>query len=85
MFDKVTRTAVRGADRRRASATSGSSTPDRSRTTGRCSGATTSGTHYSALKQIDTTNVERLQAPWALPMPGDSVLQATPIVVDGVM
>ena len=30
------------------------------------------GTHYSALKQIDTTNVGRLQAAWASPMPGDA-------------
>jgi alcohol dehydrogenase (cytochrome c) len=43
------------------------------------------GTHYSALTQIDTTNVQRLQAAWAFPMPGDAVLQATPIVIDGVM
>ena len=27
------------------------------------------GTHYSALKQIDTTNVGRLQAQWASPIP----------------
>jgi alcohol dehydrogenase (cytochrome c) len=44
-----------------------------------------SSTHYSALKQIDTTNVARLRAAWTFPMPGDSVLEATPIVVDGVM
>lgn len=44
-----------------------------------------SGTHYSALKQIDTTNVHRLQAAWAFPMPGDAVLEATPLVIDGVM
>ncbi|HEU4890890.1 MAG TPA: PQQ-dependent dehydrogenase, methanol/ethanol family [Vicinamibacterales bacterium] len=43
------------------------------------------GTHYSALKQIDTTNVGRLQAQWASPIPGDSILEATPIVVDGIM
>jgi alcohol dehydrogenase (cytochrome c) len=43
------------------------------------------GTHYSALSQIDAANVGRLQAAWAFPMPGDSVLEATPIVVDGVM
>jgi alcohol dehydrogenase (cytochrome c) len=38
-----------------------------------------------ALKQIDTTNVGRLQAQWASPIPGDSILEATPIVVDGIM
>jgi len=43
------------------------------------------GTHYSALKQIDATNVRQLQAVWATPMPGDSILEGTPIVVDGVM
>jgi alcohol dehydrogenase (cytochrome c) len=43
------------------------------------------GTHYSPLTQIDTANVRQLQLAWAFPMPGDSVLEATPIVVDGVM
>jgi alcohol dehydrogenase (cytochrome c) len=43
------------------------------------------GTHYSALKQIDAANVARLQAAWTFPMPGDSVLETTPLVVDGVM
>ena len=43
------------------------------------------GTHYSGLKQIDTTNVRQLQAAWAFAMPGDSLLEATPLVVDGVM
>jgi PQQ-dependent dehydrogenase (methanol/ethanol family) len=43
------------------------------------------GTHFSALKQIDTTNAGLLQMAWAFPMPGDSVLEATPLVVDGVM
>ena len=42
-------------------------------------------THYSGLAQIDTGNVGRLQAAWTFPMPGDSVLEATPVVVDGVM
>ena len=43
------------------------------------------GTHYSALKQIDTTNVARLRAAWAAPVPGDSASESSPIVVDGVM
>ncbi len=43
------------------------------------------GTHFSALKQIDTSNVRQLQAVWATPIPGDSILEATPIVVDGIM
>src|SRR5262245_53036564 len=42
-------------------------------------------THYSRLVQIDAGNVGRLAATWTFPMPGDSVLEATPIVVDGVM
>ena len=43
------------------------------------------GTHYSALKSIDTTNVARLRAAWSTPVPGDSVSESTPLVVDGVM
>jgi PQQ-dependent dehydrogenase (methanol/ethanol family) len=43
------------------------------------------GTHYSALKQIDTTNVHNLRAIWATPIPGDSILEGTPLVVDGIM
>jgi alcohol dehydrogenase (cytochrome c) len=43
------------------------------------------GTHYSALKEITPSNVSRLQANWALQMPGGSTLEATPLVVDGVM
>jgi alcohol dehydrogenase (cytochrome c) len=43
------------------------------------------GTHYSALKQIDVTNVERLRAAWAAPVPGDTISESTPLVVDGVM
>ncbi|HZR26178.1 MAG TPA: PQQ-dependent dehydrogenase, methanol/ethanol family [Vicinamibacterales bacterium] len=42
-------------------------------------------THYSALKQIDATNVGQLRAAWTFPMPGPSVLEAAPVVVDGVM
>jgi len=43
------------------------------------------GTHYSALRQIDASNVSRLQSRWAMQLPGKSSLEATPIVVDGVM
>jgi alcohol dehydrogenase (cytochrome c) len=43
------------------------------------------GQHYSALNQINTTNVKNLQAKWAVQMPGDGVVQAIPLVVDGVM
>ena len=43
------------------------------------------GTHYSGLKQIDASNVGQLQTAWTFPMPGDSILEAMPVVVDGVM
>ena len=43
------------------------------------------GSHYSPLSQIDVTNVRDLRAAWASPIPGDSILEATPLVVDGVM
>lgn len=43
------------------------------------------GNHYSALRQINTLNVKQLQAKWAAQLPGDSLLQSTPIVVDSVM
>jgi alcohol dehydrogenase (cytochrome c) len=43
------------------------------------------GRHFSALKQINTANVAQLQARWAVQMPGDTLLEATPLVVDGVM
>src|SRR5262249_53509965 len=43
------------------------------------------GTHYSPLTQIDARNAGQLQLAWAFPMPGESVLEATPLVVDGVM
>ena len=44
-----------------------------------------SGKHFSALKQINTLNVKQLQSRWAVQMPGDTLLEATPLVVDGVM
>jgi alcohol dehydrogenase (cytochrome c) len=43
------------------------------------------GTHYSALTEVTTTNVPRLQAQWAMQFPGSTILEATPLVVDGVM
>src|SRR5579864_1886760 len=42
-------------------------------------------THYSGLNEIDARNVGRLRVAWTFAMPGESVLEATPIVVDGVM
>jgi PQQ-dependent dehydrogenase (methanol/ethanol family) len=41
--------------------------------------------HFSELAQIDRRNVSRLQAKWAVPMPGGSPIEATPLVIDGVM
>ena len=43
------------------------------------------GTHYSPLGEIDTTNVGRLRAAWSAPVPGDTVSESTPLVVDGVL
>jgi PQQ-dependent dehydrogenase (methanol/ethanol family) len=43
------------------------------------------GLHYSPLNQITAGNLGQLQARWAKQMPGGSVLEATPLVVDGTM
>jgi len=43
------------------------------------------GTHYSALSQVTTANVARLQAVWSIQLPGTSSLETQPLVVDGVM
>ncbi len=43
------------------------------------------GQHFSPLSQINTTNVRQLQAKWAVQMPGDGILEAIPLVIDGVM
>lgn len=43
------------------------------------------GLHYSSLSQIDPSNARLLQARWAVPMPGDGIVEAVPLVVDGVM
>lgn len=43
------------------------------------------GTHYTALGQINASNVAHLQSRWAMQLPGKSSLEATPIVVDGIM
>ncbi len=43
------------------------------------------GHHFTKLDQITTANVSKLQTRWAVQMPGDSILETTPIVVDGVM
>jgi PQQ-dependent dehydrogenase (methanol/ethanol family) len=43
------------------------------------------GTHYSRLTQLNPTNVRHLKPAWTFPLIGNSVLQGTPLVVDGVM
>lgn len=43
------------------------------------------GRHYSALDQINTQNVKTLQAVWMHQPSGKGGLQASPLVVDGVM
>ena len=45
-----------------------------------------SGQHYSALTQITPANARQLKTAWSFPiLGGNSMLEATPIVVDGVM
>jgi alcohol dehydrogenase (cytochrome c) len=45
-----------------------------------------SGQHYSALTQITPANARQLKTAWSFPiLGGNSTLEATPIVVDGVM
>ena len=43
------------------------------------------GKHYSSLNQIDTSNVKSLQAKWAVQLPGDGIVEAIPLVVDGIL
>jgi alcohol dehydrogenase (cytochrome c) len=43
------------------------------------------GTHYSPLAKINASNVRTLQAQWAVQMVGDSIVESTPLVIDGVM
>lgn len=44
------------------------------------------GTHYSPLNQITPNNVKRLKTAWSFPiLGGNSVMEGTPLVVDGVM
>jgi len=44
-----------------------------------------SGNRFTGLAQIDKTNVARLAPRWTYSIPGQSRLQVTPVVVDGVM
>ena len=43
------------------------------------------GRHYSTHKQINLANAHGLQARWAVQLIGQSTLEATPLVVDGIM
>jgi PQQ-dependent dehydrogenase (methanol/ethanol family) len=43
------------------------------------------GRHFSELGQINAGNVAALQARWTAQMLGENVMEATPIVVDGIM
>lgn len=43
------------------------------------------GTHFSQLTEITNANVKNLQAQWTIPMAGDGQIQATPLVVDGII
>ncbi len=43
------------------------------------------GTHYSSLSSITPRNVTQLRSAWAAPVPGDTVSESTPLVVDGIM
>ena len=43
------------------------------------------GRHFSELTQITPANVGKLAPHWTVQMPGESVLETTPLVVDGVM
>ena len=40
------------------------------------------GQHFSPLNQINPSNLGRLQAQWARQMPGKSILESSPLVVD---
>jgi alcohol dehydrogenase (cytochrome c) len=43
------------------------------------------GSHYTPLTQITPANVKKLSPAWAVQMPGNGILEATPVVVDGIM
>lgn len=43
------------------------------------------GRHYSLLKQINTANAAQLQTAWLFQPQGNGMVQASPLVVDGIM
>ena len=64
----------------------GASAADRPYTTWRQYGGSVDSAQYSALAQIDRTNVARLEVAWFYPVPGEAVrLPFNPLVVDDVM
>src|SRR5579862_9453943 len=40
---------------------------------------------YSRLRQINTTNINKLGLAWSLDLPDERMLEGTPIAVDGVI
>jgi alcohol dehydrogenase (cytochrome c) len=44
-----------------------------------------SGNRYSKLTQIDKSNVSKLAAKWTFPLPNVSMIENTPLVVEGIM
>ena len=48
-------------------------------------GGTPENNHYSALAQINRSNVKRLAVAWSFDTQEDGVLQASPIIVGGVL
>ena len=43
------------------------------------------GSHFTQLDQITSANVQHLAPAWSVQMPGNVVLEATPLVIDGIM
>jgi quinohemoprotein ethanol dehydrogenase len=48
-------------------------------------GGDSNETDFSRLDRIDTSNISRLGLAWALDLPGEVTLEATPLAVDGVL
>lgn len=46
---------------------------------------TSDETAYSPLEGIDTTSVSRLGLAWSIELPGEHMLEATPLAIDGVL
>ena len=44
-----------------------------------------SGSHFTPLDQITPSNIAHLAPAWSVQMPGPVVLEATPLVIDGIM